>query len=113
MRVGRDAVVEVFELLLDARQQRADLARVVVGKAQHGAAPMGIAAAHLARCFLQHHDALGTVLPRRHGRGEGRIAGADDNHIVLIFLHFNFFCFYFGSVWPIDQTAYVSYASYF
>jgi hypothetical protein len=52
--VGLYAVVEVFHLVFDAGQKRADLARVVEGEAQHAATPVRVAAAHLAGGFFEH-----------------------------------------------------------
>ena len=81
--IGRDALVEVLVLLLDAGQQGRDLARIVEGEAQHRPRPVRVAAAHLARRLLEHQHALGAVLLRRDGGGERRIAGADDDHVIV------------------------------
>jgi hypothetical protein len=86
LRVGRDAVIEIFVLVLDAGQERTYLARIVEGKTQHTAAPMRIAAPHLPRRLFQNDNALGTGFARRYGGSESGIPGSDHDHVVRLLL---------------------------
>ena len=85
-RIGLDPFVEILELILGLRHQRADLAGIVEGEAQHAAAPMRIPAPHLARRLLQHQDAFGAVLLGRDGGRKRGVSGPDDDDVER-FLH--------------------------
>src|SRR5262249_19278286 len=68
----------------DVGQQRRKLARIVEGETQHRARPMGVAAAHLARRLFQHQHARGAVLVRGYRGGERRVAGSDDDDVIIV-----------------------------
>jgi len=88
-RVWNDALVEALVFFFDPRQQRREIVRIVESDAQHRAGPMCVAAPHVARRFLEHEHAVGTVLMRRDRGGKRRVAGTDDNDVILF--HCSFF----------------------
>ena len=59
-----------------------DVVDALVGEADDAAGEIGVAAAEVVGCFLQHEYA-GTLLAGGYGSGEGGIARADYHHIVI------------------------------
>ena len=82
-RVGFHAGGEAGQPVFGIRDERCEIGNVIVGDAQQSAAPVGVAATHLARRFFQHEHRTRAVLHGGDTRRERRVAGTDDDDVEV------------------------------